>query len=308
MSQETRPLACPHCGMPLPTGQPQPDSAQHASSLPDPGSMVFEFVPVVDLPGSTHSEDQPLPSLAAQPRPAPAPADGPHRPTAPPSPRNPFRWLLPSYASALTLALFWMLATGRVTLRPTPRPATPPPEIPSLGSAPLPAILPSHVVALGSTLRLADLEVLPSELRLAPVRLVNQLDPGQQRDGGPDALWLRLRLRNLSETTPLTPIDPEFIRHPDQGYPDSLIQTDRAPLLVFPLAVSSEWTIDGQHFPQLQPGEEADVWLVSEPQARHRLSPRMLWRLRVRSTTNRTALIGIEFSSADVPVGEGSSP
>jgi hypothetical protein len=50
------------------------------------------------------------------------------------------------------------------------------------------------------------------------------------------------------------------------------------------------------------------VWLVSEPQARHRLSPRMLWRLRVRSTTNRTALIGIEFSSADVPVGEGSSP
>jgi hypothetical protein len=299
MSAEPSLTRCPHCGMPLAPHSPPVEPLPAA-----PDDPIFEFVPVAGLPTSTHSDDREAaiaalaPAIApSSPRrgPASAPAPGPG------AAQSPLRWLLPSYASALTLALVWMLATGRIALRAPARPAAaPPPVSPVAEEAPLTTIPSTHRVRLGGTLRLGDLEIRPAEIRLGPVPLRSSTDPEGYRHGGDDALWLRLRLRNVSEGESLRPLDPASARRPDHGRPDSLIETDRAPLTVFPLAASSEWSIEGQEFPRLDPGDEADVWIVSEPNVRPRLAARMLWRIRLHTAADRADLIGVELTRDDL--------
>lgn len=301
MSAEPSLTRCPHCGMAI---APQSPPAEPLPAAPD--DAIFEFVPVAGLPTSTHSDDREAAIAALAPTiappaprrgPTPAPASAPRSDGA----RSPLRWLLPSYASALTLALLWMLATGRIALRTPARPSTAPPAVsPVAEEAPLMAIPSTHRVRLGGTLRLGDLEIRPAEIRLGPVPLRSSTDPDGYRHGGDDALWLRLHLRNVSEGESLRPLDPASARRPDHGRPDSLIETDRAPLTVFPLAASSEWSIEGQEFPRLDPGEEADVWIVSEPNTRPRLAARMLWRIRLHTAADRADLIGVELTRDDL--------
>ncbi len=213
--------------------------------------------------------------------------------------------LVGSYASAVTLALIWMLwqGTGRTGSAAPTIPASSRMAIDSNdGSAfvaELPEIPTERLTAIGRPLRIGDLEITPLEIRTAPVRLVSATS-GRHREGGKDALELRLRIRNLSQSEIFAPLEPAFVREPDRGVPESLIVAEDHPILPYRLATQSEWEINGESFAELEPGEERETVVVSEADALAKVTPSMTWRLRLRTAPERTDVIGVSFERHEV--------
>ncbi len=322
------PRICPSCGQLRPhtgltssttiepVGDSPPADSNTADNPPEPLDSAFDFTgipvrlsttgsaesiptltlpapqPHIDPPGEhldeadAHAADEPVPEAALAPG------------------HSPFRWLLPSYASALTLALLWMLATGRIQLRSKAiRPTINPPSV-DITTPVLTEIPARFTVPIGGNLRIGELDLTPVEVRIRDVRLRKDVDTdddqGKYRDGGSDSLWLRLRVRNTSNKQTFQPLDPTFVRSSDQGTPDSLIVGGGRQILAFPLAIASEWSIVGQSFPTLKPGQEADLWIVSAAAATGKINARMTWRTRLRVAPERTELLAIEFNRHDI--------
>jgi hypothetical protein len=220
--------------------------------------------------------------------------------------------VLASYASALTIALLWLFLSGRIQ-RPKP-PAidsTPFDSRPDLGPEgrrsraliELPRIPNDRLVGLGQVLKVGQVELSPLEVSAAPVTLIRVGEDGdqQRRETEPGTLTLRLRLRNTSERATFAPLDPAFIREPDRGFPESFIETSRGErIFIYPLAIESEWSIEGQDFEELKPGESAEYTIVSEEQALARKAPAMTWRLRLRTASDRTDVVGVRFSQDEI--------
>lgn len=213
------------------------------------------------------------------------------------------RLLLTSYASALTLALCWLVVTGRVKWGPGSGKADHDSQTVATQDerSSLPTIPPDHLAQLGETMRVGNLEVTPLEIRADGVWLRNvTMQEGNFRKGGIDSYWLRLKLRNVSTMDEFAPLDAALLRATDQGGLDALIvtETDRVPM--FPLAQTSEWVVDGEDFAALAPGEEREFVIASSPGTSRKASARMTWRMRVRVAPNQTELIGVEFMKSDV--------
>ena len=217
--------------------------------------------------------------------------------------------LLASYASALTLAILWLGLSGRWSSH---RPEADPdvfsihPGIRADHSRrvdrPEP-LAPGRSTALGEPIRLGSLELTPLDIAARPVTLEYQRVDGRRevRRGGEDALWLRLRLRNVSEDLVFAPLDEAFLREPDQGLPVCFIELgDLERIYTYPLAVESEWAIEGQEFRDLKPGEVFEAEVVSRPDALDRLTGPATWRLRVRTGLDRLETIGIRFDPGQV--------
>ena len=139
--------------------------------------------------------------------------------------------LLLSYASAVTLALVWVLWTGRtfrhaespainirqenVESKPTPSDATP--------TGNLPLIPLENYTSPGKTIRIGLLEITPLAIVSAPVELVRLVEPGDSRREEADSLMLQLKLTNISGDQAFAPLDrashsrPEFAAGP---FPD----------------------------------------------------------------------------------------
>jgi hypothetical protein len=222
--------------------------------------------------------------------------------------------LLASYASAVTLGLFWVLWSHRVARESPgvePDPFRPAGAVLESGRragqsrkfvppAPLPA---DRLVELGQTIRLGMLEVTPLEISSGTVILNREIRQHEARPGGDDALMLKLRLKNLSSDSILVPLDEAFLRPRAQGVRDSFVEAGQARQIeMFPLAVVSEWSIDGQEFRELNPGESYETLVVSAPGAVGRLDPTraMTWRIRLRVEVNQTQALGIQFRAQDV--------
>jgi hypothetical protein len=220
--------------------------------------------------------------------------------------------LLVSYASALTLALGWMFYTGRVRLRPEPaKIAASIDSRPDLGQRdeqsklvlPLPPIPRENLTTLGQPLRLGDLELIPLGVRADEVtlrRLPLDARP-ESRKGGVNALFLKILLRNHSRDAVFAPLDQEFVRERDRGYPDSCIETGRDDrITIYPLARESEWTIAGQKFGELRPGGALETVVVSQPDALERTTRDMTWRLKLRTGVAATEVVGVRFGDQDI--------
>jgi hypothetical protein len=220
--------------------------------------------------------------------------------------------LLASYASAVTLGLIWVLwgqrlprerAAGESDLFPPARTAADPGHRAGLSrkQVPPPPLPEDRIMALGQSLRVGSLEVAPLEVSAGSVLLKRAINEFQKRFGGDDALKLKLRLKNLSADSILVPLDEAFIRERGRGIHDSFIELGpNQKLDLFPLAVESEWSILGQEFRELEPGESFETLVVSAPGAVGRLGPEMLWRIRLRTDINQTETIGVRFRAADV--------
>ena len=87
---------------------------------------------------------------------------------------------------------------------------------------------------------------------------------------------LTLRLKNVSPDVVLAPLDEAFVRDRINADPDSFIEAGPtgATIAMFPLAVESEWSIVGQSFRELQPGEAFEFIVVSAPDAAGKLTYR----------------------------------
>ncbi len=212
--------------------------------------------------------------------------------------------LLLSYSSALTLALIWMFGTGRI-----PRPGSPesPASEKSAAESPLrpmenqadtsPPPLPAgNLTTIGKAHRLGDIEVTPLGINARPVELVRAISPARsRREHG--CLVLRLRLTNRSSADTFTPIDLITVRERDLRTFDPYIATSSGPAIrLFPLAMTSEWSILGQRFPTLRPGESAETFIASEPGSVNHLADQMTWRVRLRTGVYRTDMLGVRFT------------
>jgi hypothetical protein len=218
--------------------------------------------------------------------------------------------LLSSYASAVTIALVWILWTGRSLPPPRTADTTAKPSSSSTRSrAPGPAItaeraplLPArNVTSLGKPLRLDTLEVEPFSIVRRQVDLVRLDGTTGEYRGSPDALVLSVRLTNHSKTDELTPLDPTFVRELGSSADESFIElsSDRR-VAMFHLAPESEWSIQDQAFPTLKPGESAETIIVSEPVRLSELPGPLTWRIRLRTSTFQTDVIGVRFSATDI--------
>jgi hypothetical protein len=222
---------------------------------------------------------------------------------------NWFLLLVLSYASAVSLALGWVLWTGR-TLRAL-EPATTETRQASVEShtspvehvkpVPLPPVPPENQTTLGQSIRIGELEITPIAVNSAPVELVGMIEPFDYRREDTDSLLLRLRITNVSRQHPITPLDRMLIRDQASPLDRSLIVTSgKYPIGLFPLAIDSEWLIQGQAFPELKPGETAETLIASEAITDDRLAGEMSWRVRLRTGPYRTDVLALRFTKDDV--------
>lgn len=280
-----------------------------------PGASVSSFD---GLGGIDLSAPPPAPATATRPEPAMAEdeddedEDDDELPPA----RGPslLVMLLASYASAVTLGLIWVLVSGRRLHESedvdTPLSAESQADPGSrAGSArriappkPIPA---EHLAALGKTIRLGQIEATPIAVTSGPVVLERNFEGHERKPGGENALKLRLRLKNVSTDTTLAPLDEAFVRDRPRADPDSFIETSTGepPIAQFPLAVESEWSIVGQEFRDLKPGEQLETQVVSARDALAHKAPEMTWRIRLRTNLNHTDDLGVRFHESDIKPG-----
>jgi hypothetical protein len=69
---------------------------------------------------------------------------------------------------------------------------------------------------------------------------------------------------------------------------------------LFPLALNSEWSILGQKFPILRPGETVETFIASEPGAVDHLADAMTWRVRLWTGVYRNDMLGVPFTRDQV--------
>ena len=217
--------------------------------------------------------------------------------------------LLASYASAVTLALIWWVVLPRLRGKgegeafSAPTPAAVGARRPDRSrkvepAAPIPA---DRTTILGRPLRIGSLEVTPIEVARTDVKLRRTALSGKEerKDGGAGAMALRLRLRNTSGDVVFAPLDPSFVRDRDDGLSDSFVELDGGErVYLYPLPVDSEWSIVGQTFPELKPGETKEARVVTAADFPSTAAG-MTWRLQLRTGLKETTTIGVR-----VPVAE----
>jgi hypothetical protein len=220
-----------------------------------------------------------------------------------------FSLLLLTYASVLTLALTWMFWTGRVSHQDDAGAATSSHVATDLPGKPaeshkneaVPPLPTENVTDLRQKLRIGNLELEPVGIAVAPAELVRSINPGDWRQESTDSLILTLQLTNVSTDESFAPLERTFVREQASPLDRSLIETaDGTRIGLFPLAYDSEWSIQGQEFPLLKPGESAQTVIVSEAGAAERVQDRATWRIRVRVGPYRSDMVGVRFTKADL--------
>jgi len=218
--------------------------------------------------------------------------------------------LVSSYASALTLALGFILWTGRGLSRldfstssePVPGTNGASPSRGASGTGddllPLPA---PNVTDLGRPVRLGVLEVTPRSIARRPVELLRLEGTAEgERESSP-TLVLTLELANRSTGSTLAPLDRALVRDPVPAVDQSFIEVPGGRrIAMFRLAIESEWSIQDQVFPALQPGQTVETILVSEPVALADLKGTMTWHVKLRIAPYRTDVLGVRFMAEQV--------
>ncbi len=219
--------------------------------------------------------------------------------------------LLISYASAMTFACIWLIVKLRhhdpiVDPSPPPIDTRPDPGLRASHSrkvdAPSP-IPPGNRIELGRTLKIGSLEFTPIELVETRVKLWREGIDGsnEERAGGESAMSLKVRVRNVSPDLIFAPLDEAFVRDRDHALPDGYLENDRGDrIYLYPLAVQSEWSIEGENFRELKPGEimESNICTVEFGAAQFHSS--MTWRIRLRTGIDRTEIVGVVVRPSDL--------
>jgi hypothetical protein len=217
--------------------------------------------------------------------------------------------LVSSYASAVTLALGWLLWMGTDLGRSRSPEISEPPVVGQATSEAAPAhaprrprtLPPRNLTTIGHSIKLGNLEVIPAEVRRGWVALT-RLDgsTGEMRDAE-DCLILTLEFVNESSDVPLKPLEPSFVRESSWSDEACFIETpDGHQVAAFPLALESEWSIQDQSFPNIEPGDRARTIVVSEPLTAPLPEGPLIWRIKVRTGLFQTDVLGVRFRAEDV--------
>ncbi len=154
---------------------------------------------------------------------------------------------------------------------------------------------------LGRPVRMGALEATPLEVVSGKVNLKRRFRARERRSGGGNALKLKILLRNISSDKVFTPLDEAFLREGESGGADSFIMLGGGGRIeLFPLAVESEWSIVGQDFRELGPGESMEALIVSAPDALGLKEEEMTWRVRLRTGINETDVMGVRVDRHEI--------
>ena len=92
------------------------------------------------------------------------------------------------------------------------------------------------------------------------------------------------------------PLDQAYLRERGEGIVDTFVRTSTDERVYpFPLAVDSEWSIVGQDFTELRPGESRVVAIVTAADAPPDSAGPFTWRIRLRTDIGRTDVIGLRW-------------
>ncbi len=223
--------------------------------------------------------------------------------------------LLTSYASAVSLALIWTLYQHRGERKAVPI------AVPTMANdlitdrgrlgdrskrvEALKAIPAERVIKIGQAREVGLLRVEPIAIERKNLLLerVNMAGKTEKRDGGKRALLLRVRLTNLSTDQIFAPVDPAFVRvHADSVLDTLLEMDDGRKIYPDPLAVDSEWTVAGESFADLRPGQSREVGFMTEANAPPDVERQVgTWRIKLRTGLDSTAVIGVRLPGASKP-------
>ena len=129
---------------------------------------------------------------------------------------------------------------------------------------PLPA---ENVTSLKNALQIGKVEVTPLGIVATRLDLVRSLDPADWRRKVGVARPSAQAQEHLRDRY-LRALEPRFVREQASTPDRSTIATSQGQgINLFPLAVDSEWSIVGQDFTALKPGESLETLIASEPGA-----------------------------------------
>jgi len=209
--------------------------------------------------------------------------------------------ILGSYASAVTLALIWILATAKTL--PGRRAETSGrvfEDRPSVSSRAFDSFASDRSVNLGKTMVVGDLEIMPLMVLHKTVRTTR----GDGREGSgreiPNCLTLTVRLKNTSKDRPLTPLEHPSVWNGDSGDTSHVEMGMGRRISVLDLNWQSDESIDSQRFPAIAPGAVADIVLVSEPVPFERLVGPLTWWVALKTGEDEMETIGVRFSRREV--------
>jgi hypothetical protein len=210
--------------------------------------------------------------------------------------------ILASYASAMTIAVAWLLwqAKGRTTtpLDTLPKPGRVDREKDALNVKPIAA---AYHVGIGKTLAVGSLEFTPLSFTLGTIwQEFLGVDGERTRADSPPSLILKVRLKNVSKNDSFAPLDMAFLRESDSAKAESFLEVAGSRIESYPLAVASERSIVGQTFPLLKPGESAETLLATEPSTRDAMSSAGTWRIPLRIAPDRKVTIGVDLAPEDL--------
>ncbi len=269
-------------------------------SEPDRGTRSpssFEAFSAIDL------------DVAPAPRPQPDPDEHEEDDDLPPHRASWPMILLASYASAVTLGLIWVLwgdrgggsAGADVARAANTRPDPGRHALDTRAIVPPNQMIQDIATVLGRPVRMGALEATPLEVISGEVILKRRFRTREWRSGGKNALQLKVRLRNVSSDKVFAPLDEAFLRQRESGGVDSFITLGGGGRIgLFPLAVESEWSIAGQDFRELEPGESMEALIVSAHDALGRNEEEMTWRVRLRTGINETGVLVVRIADPEI--------
>jgi hypothetical protein len=216
--------------------------------------------------------------------------------------------LVASYASALTLALIWILVSGRSLISQTA--STEPDRQPAGGRpvdqaqphpAPLIRLPEDKLTSIGTGVRLGDLEVTPLGVAHGIVELLRlQGNLDDHREAGA-ALSLTVEIKNISRDHSFPPLESSLVRDQSPGDDQPCLElADGRRIALFRLAPESEWSIVGESFPTLKPGQSFETRLVTEPVSLAELNDPLIWHLKLRITPFQTDVLGVRLSRSSI--------
>ena len=296
-----------------------------APVLPPVPVPVPVFQPTMDLPDS---EPLPVPVPVPLPRPQPAPAGG--------IPKGVF-YAVAGYALAATaLAVYGLFIKSGEKIDPGHPLSTIPDSFGEFDPAqrkkvsklafPVDGELPpAQRVALGQKLEIGQLEISPLRVAVRPLTIAGQFAAGgiEKRPPTAPSLVLTLRVRNTSDELAVFPLDPAFNRKEQASVPTPVTglvvggKTFWGGEIEWPFARQVKRMFEGDQSDDarpLKPKESRDyvVFTAADGKAPAALKSHdgtATWRVQVRrglvvyrgKDVPVTAIVGVEFSRADVP-------
>lgn len=244
-------------------------------------------------------------------------------PDEPTGKSNLFVVALASYASAITIALLYLLFQ-RATADPSQLESLPDvaplEEHEVLRRVPVDAEMPpGHTLALGESRRFGNIEITPLRVVREPLAFVHfsDRDDLNKPDTEP-VLKLWVRFRNVSDDQLIAPLDGRLLftraYRPESGeiwanqFVCSLDTKRDAgdPVLVFDHSPAAEFDLVDQHLGRvLEPGESYETYIPTTEEALDSLTGELVWRVHFRkgyspSGYGVTTVVEVRFNESGI--------